>query len=52
MAQIDTKSIILFAATMMTILTLTLLNLSMDGFSQTLESPDFQFNSNIDQREI
>jgi len=52
MAQIDTKSIILLPVTMVTILTLTLLNLSMDGFSQTLESPNFQFNSNIDQREI
>jgi hypothetical protein len=52
MVQIDTISIILTATTMVTILTLILLNLSIDGFSQTLQTPDFQSNSNIDKSEI
>ena len=52
MVQIDTKSINLSAITMLTILTLILLNLSIDGFSQTLQTPDFQSNSNIDKSEI
>ena len=52
MVQIDTKSINLSAITMLTILTLILLNLSIDGFSQTLQTPDFQSNSNIDISEI
>jgi hypothetical protein len=52
MVQIDTKSIILSATTIVTVLTLTLLTLSMDGFSQTLQAPDFQSDSNIDKREI
>ena len=52
MAQIDTKSINLTTITMVTILTLILLNLSIDGFSQTLQTPDFQPNSNIDKSEI
>ena len=51
MVQIDTKSINLTAITMLTILTLILLNLSIDGFSQTLQTPDFQSNSNIDKSE-
>ena len=37
---------------MSTILTLTLLNLTVDGFSQTRQMPDFQSNSNIDKTEI
>ena len=37
---------------MVTILTLTSLNLSIDGFSQTRQMPDFQSNSNIDKSEI
>ena len=52
MVQIDTKSIILSVTTIVTILTLTLPSLSMDGFSQTLQMPDFQSNSNIDKNEI
>ena len=52
MTQIDTKSIILTITTMSTILTLTLLNLTVDGFSQTRQMPDFQSNSNIDKTEI
>jgi hypothetical protein len=52
MGQIDTKSIILSATTIVTVLTLTLLSLSMDGFSQTLQTPDFQSDSNIDKMEI
>jgi hypothetical protein len=52
MVQIDTKTINLTAITMVTILTLILLNLSIDGFSQTLQTPDFQSNSNIDKNEI
>ena len=52
MVQIDTKSIILTAATIVTILTLILPSLSIDGFSQTLQSPDLQSNSNIDKSEI
>ncbi|HEY5737764.1 MAG TPA: hypothetical protein VIS28_05740 [Nitrososphaeraceae archaeon] len=52
MVQIDTKSINLTTITMLTILTLILLNLSIDGFSQTRQTPDFQSNSNIDKSEI
>ena len=52
MVQIDTISIILTATTMVTILTLILPSLSVDGFSQTLQMPDFQSNSNIDKSEI
>ena len=52
MAQIDTKSINLTTITMVTILTLILPNLSIDGFSHTLQTPDFQSNSNIDKSEI
>jgi len=52
MAQIDTKSINLTTITMVTILTLILLNLSIDGVSQTLQTSDFQSNSNIDKSEI
>jgi len=52
MVQIDTKSIILSATTIVTVLTLTLLTLSMDGFSQTLQTLDFQSDSNIDKIEI
>jgi hypothetical protein len=53
MEQIDTKSIILTAATIVTILTLILPSLSIDGFSQTLQIlPDFESNSNIDKSEI
>ena len=52
MVQIDTKSIILTVTTMVTILTLTLPSLSVDGFSQTQQMSDFQPNSNIDKREI
>jgi hypothetical protein len=37
---------------MVTILTLILLNLSIDGFSQTLQTPDFQSTSNIEKSEI
>jgi hypothetical protein len=37
---------------MVTILTLILPSLSVDGFSQTLQMPDFQSNSNIDKSEI
>jgi hypothetical protein len=53
MVQIDSKSIILTAATIVTILTLILPSLSIDGFSQTLQIlPDFESNSNIDKSEI
>ena len=52
MVQIGIKSIILTAATIVTILTLILLSLSLDGFSQTLQMPEFQSNSNIDKSEI
>jgi hypothetical protein len=52
MVQIGTKSIILTATCMVTILTLILLSLSLDGFSQTLQMPEFQSNSNIDKSEI
>jgi hypothetical protein len=52
MVQIDIKSIILSATTMATILTLTLLSLSMNGFSQTLKTPDLQSDSNVDKMEI
>ncbi len=40
------------ATTMVTILTLILPSLSVDGFSQTLQMPDFQSNSKIDKSEI
>ncbi|MDW3626949.1 MAG: hypothetical protein QOK72_09915, partial [Nitrososphaeraceae archaeon] len=52
MVQIGTKSIILTAATIMTILTLTLPSLDLNGFSQTLQRLDFQPDSNIDKSEI
>jgi hypothetical protein len=53
MIQIDTEPIILSATTMVvTILILTLPSLSMDGFSQTLQIPDFQSNSSTDKSEI
>lgn len=53
MVQIDTKSIISTAATIVAILTLILPSLSIDGFSQTLQIlPDFESNSNIDKSEI
>ena len=52
MVQIETKSIILTAATIVTILTLTLPSLDLNGFSQTLQTPDIQSNSNIDKSEI
>ena len=53
MIQIDTKPIILSATTMVvTILILTLPSLSMNGFSQTLQMPDFQSNSSTDKNEI
>lgn len=52
MVQIGTKSIILTAATIVTILTLTLPSLDLDGFSQPLQRVDFQSNSNIDKSEI
>jgi hypothetical protein len=52
MVQIGTKSIILTAATIMTILALTLPSLDLNGFSQTLQRLDFQSNSNIDKSEI
>ena len=37
---------------MVTILTLISLNLSSDGFSQTLQAPDFLSNPNIYKNEI
>jgi|SRR5687768_1650569 len=53
MIQIDTKPIILFAPTMVvTILILTLPSLSTDGFSQTLQMPEFQSNFSTDKSEI
>ena len=52
MVQIGTKSIILTAATIVTILTLTLPSLDLNGFSQALQRLDFQSNSNIDKSEI
>lgn len=52
MVQTGTKSIILTAATIMTILALTLPSLDLNGFSQTLQRLDFQSNSNIDKSEI
>jgi hypothetical protein len=52
MVQIGTKSIILTAASIVTILTLTLPSLDLDGFSQPLQRLDFQSNSNIDKSEI
>ena len=52
MIKIDTKSIILTAATIMTILALILPSLDLNGFSQTLQRLDFQSNSNIDKSEI
>src|SRR5688500_9021946 len=48
----NTKSIILTETTMVIILTLTLSSLSVDGFGQALQTPDFQSNSNIDKSEI
>jgi hypothetical protein len=48
----ETKSIILIEITMVTILTLTLPSLSVPGFGQILQTPDFPFNSNIDKSEI
>ena len=52
MIQIDIKSIILIKTTMVTILTLTLPSLSIDGFSQTLQTLDLQSNSIIGKSEI
>lgn len=52
MVQIGTKSVILTAAIIVTILTLTLPSLDLDGFSQPLQRLDFQSNSNIDKSEI
>jgi hypothetical protein len=52
MVQIETKSIILTAATIVTILTLTLPNLYLNGFTQTPQILDIQSNSNIDKSEI
>jgi hypothetical protein len=52
MVQIGTKSIILTAASIVTILTLTLPSLDLDGFSQPLQRLDFQSNSNIDKSEL
>ncbi len=52
MVQTGTKSIILTAATIMTILALTIPSLDLNGFSQTLQRLDFQSNSNIDKSEI
>jgi hypothetical protein len=53
MVQIDSKSIILTAATIVTILTLILPSLSIDGFSQNLQIlSDFESNSNKDKSEI
>ena len=52
MVQIETKSIILTAATIVTILTLTLPSLDLNGFTQTPQILDVQSNSNIDKREI
>jgi hypothetical protein len=52
MVQIRTKSIILTATTIVTILTLTLPSLDLNGFSQTLQRPDFQYNSNMNKSEI
>ena len=52
MVQIVTKSIILTAATIVTILTLTFPSLDLNGFSQTLPRLDFQSNSKIDKSEI
>ena len=52
MVQIGIKSIILTAVTIMTMLTLTLPSLDLNGFSQTLQRLDFQSNSNIDKSEI
>ena len=52
MVQIGTKSIILTAASIVTILTLTLSSLDLDGFSQPLQRLDFQSNSNIDKSEL
>jgi hypothetical protein len=49
MVQSDTISIILTVTTLVTILTLTLPSLSVDGFSQTQKMPDFQ---SIDKSEI
>ncbi len=52
MVQIETKSIILTAATIVTILTLTLPSLDLNGFTQTPQILDIQSNSNIDKSEI
>jgi len=52
MVQIGIQSIILTAVTIMTMLTLTLPSLDLNGFSQTLQRLDFQSNSNIDKSEI
>ena len=52
MVQIEAKSIILTAATIVTILTLTLPSLDLNGFTQTPQILDVQSNSNIDKREI
>lgn len=52
MVQIETKSIILTAATIATILTLTLPSLDLNGFTQTPQILDIQSNSNIDKSEI
>ncbi|MGI9010576.1 MAG: hypothetical protein ACR2F1_05250 [Nitrososphaeraceae archaeon] len=52
MVQFETKSIILTAATIVTILTLTLPSLDLNGFTQTPQILDFQSNSNIDKSEI
>jgi hypothetical protein len=52
MTQIDPKSIIFTVTTMSMILTLTLLNLTVDGFSQISQMPNFQANFNIDKSEI
>jgi hypothetical protein len=52
MTQIDPKSIIFTVTTMSMILTLTLLNLTVDGFSQTQQMSNFQANSHIDKSEI
>ena len=52
MVQIETKSIILTAATIVTILILTLPSLDLNGFTQTPQILDIQSNSNIDKSEI
>lgn len=52
MVQIGIKSIILPAATIVTILTLTLPSLDLNGFSQTLQRLDFQPDSNLEKNGI